>query len=379
MRYKSFAFILFNLFLASVSHAACKVEPIPFGKLSNGEEVTLYQMTNSSGAKLEVIDYGCRIVRIYVPDRNDVMDDVVIGYGDIESFEQGQERFCGAVVGRYGNRINHAGFDLDGKHYNLTPNETLGGVPVHIHGGEKGFDRVMWIGEMLNEKDRSGVRFYRRSTDGEEGYPGNLDCYVTYWWSENNICRIEYLAKTDKPTIVNLSNHTYFNLKGQQGGYVMDHLLKVEADEFFTNNEQFVPKGEAKSVIGTPFDMREPHRVDYAIDTPSKQIVVMHGFSVCWRLRKPIGKFGRAAILWEKRNGRGVEVWTTEPGFLTYTGRGLNEKIIGKDGRPMEKFCAMLLETLHFPDSPNRDDFPSTVLRPNETYYSVTEFRFFCK
>lgn len=377
MRFFNIIFAVSVLTYTACTQPTLKVEALPFGSLSTGEPVTLYRLSNSSGASMEIIDYGCRIVSISVPDRNGTLDDVVMGYGDIESFEHGAERFCGALIGRYGNRINGAEFYLDGRCVKLTANEMLGGKPVHIHGGNVGFDRVMWRGETLVEDGCVGVCFSRVSPDGEEGYPGNLACNVTYWWSEDNTCRIEYTATTDQPTVVNLSNHTYFNLKGQQGGYVMDHILQVDADYYLKNNEQFVPEGEALPVAGTPFDMREPHRVDYAIDTPNEHIRIMRGFSACWPLRNRTGQLLRAASLWEKRCGRGVEVWTTEPGLLTYTGRGLNQNIIGKGGRPLEKFGGMLLETLHFADSPNRPDFPSTVLRPGERYYSVTEFRFY--
>lgn len=370
--------------IAATVLAACAtrkpdVTTEPFGTLSTGEPVTLYRLTNGCGASMEVIDYGCRIVRIEVPDRNGVVGDVVVGYGDIASFETGKERFFGALIGRYGNRIDGAAFPLDGEVIHLTPNETLAGKPVHLHGGTMGFDRVMWRAEPLVEASRAGVRFTRRSPDGEEGYPGNLDCAVTYWWSEDNTCRIEYEATTDKPTVVNLSNHTYFNLKGPDGGYVMDHELQVNADFYFRNNEQFVPDGPMLPVADTPFDMREPRRVDYAIDIPNEQLRIMRGFSVCWALRGWDGTLAKAADLRDPRSGRGVEVWTTEPGLLTYTGRGLSEKMIGKEGLPLEKFGGMLLETLHFADSPNRPDFPTTLLRPGERYHSVTEFRFYAK
>ena len=371
--------------LAAIVVSACTVHRSPeiviesFGALSSGEPVSLYRLVNASGSSMEVIDYGCRIVRISVPDRDGRVDDVVVGYGDMESFECGRERFFGALIGRYGNRIAGASFRLDDREVRLTPNETLGGKPVHLHGGTKGFDRVMWHGEPLEEPERVGVRFSRRSPDGEEGYPGNLDCTVTYWWTNDDVCRIEYAATTDRPTVVNLSNHTYFNLKGSQGGYVMDHLMQVEADYYFRNNEQFVPDGAPRPVDDTPFDMRQPCRVDHAIDRPDEQLRMMRGFSVCWVLRDWDGSLAKAADLRDARSGRGVEVWTTEPGLLTYTGRGLSDRMIGKEDRPLEKFGGMLLETLHFADSPNRPEFPSTVLRPGERYRSVTEFRFYAE
>lgn len=350
-----------------------------FGALSDGTPTLIYRLVNSSGASMEVTDYGCRVVRISVPDRNGKIDDVVQGCGDIRTFETGKERFFGPVIGRFGNRIDGGKFTLDGVEYKLNANEKFDGEPVICHGGVNGFDRKVWNSEPLVEKHRVGVRFTRLSPDGEEGFPGNMNCTVTYWWSDDNAFRIEYEATTDKPTVVNLSNHTYFNLKGQDGGYVMDHILKVDADKYFPNNSHFVPKGGAEPVAGTPFDMREPHRVDYAIDTPNEHFITMRGFSVCWYLNKPLGQFGKAADLYEPRCGRGVETWTTEPGLLTFTARSFNEKMIGKNGKPMEKFGGMLLETIHFPDSPNRPDLPSTVLRPGETYRSTTEYRFYAR
>jgi len=355
------------------------VETKSYGTLTTGEDVTLFRLENGTGSYVEVIDYGCRIVKICVPDRDGVLDDVVQGYDSIASFEKGSERFFGSIIGRYGNRINGAAFTLDGKEISLTPNETLGGKPVHLHGGTKGFDRVMWKSEPVVEKERSGVKFTRMSPDGEEGYPGNLDCAVTYWWTVDNVLKIEYEATTDKPTIVNLSNHTYFNLQGQGKGNVMDHTICVNSDYYFRNNEQYVPDGAMQPVEGTPFDMREPHRIDYAIDRPNDHFNLMKGFSVCWMLRDWDGSLAMAADLWDSHYGRGVETWTTEPGLLTYTGRALNEKMIGKNGISMQKYGGMLLETIHFADSPNRPDFPSTVLRPGEKYYSTTEFRFYVK
>lgn len=293
--------IALSLFFCFSCSKTAKVESESFGQLSDGTEVTLFRLTNASGAYMEVTNYGCRVVSINVPDRNGLIDDVVPGYGDIKSFETGKERFFGSIIGRYGNRIDNASFTLDSVVYNVSPNENFGGDPVHCHGGIKGFDRVVWDAEAISEEGHVGVRFKRLSPDGEEGYPGNLDCEVTYLWSNDNVFRIEYKATTDKPTVVNLSNHTYFNLKGETGGYVMDHILQVDADNYFPNTSHFVPKGLAESVEKTPFDMREPHRVDYAIDTPNEHFRTMFGFSVCWVLNKPLGEFGKVADLYEPR------------------------------------------------------------------------------
>ena len=358
------------------SHPGTTVRQQSFGSLSAGGEAHLYTITNVRGATLTLTDYGARIVGISVPDRDGRIDDVVLGYGDLASFEKG-DRFMGCTIGRYANRIDGAAFELDGVRYSLDANESFGGEPVQCHGGREGLDRFQWDAELLQETDRAGVRFTRLSPDGEGGFPGNLACSVTYWWDDAGVCRIEYSAVTDAPTVVNLSNHTFFNLKGSRGGYVMDHLLTVHADSCIQNNTHFCPD-LVLPVDGTPFDFRTPHRVDYRIDRPSRQLEIMHGMSACWVLDGYGSSLRKAADLYEPRCGRGVETWTTEPALLTYTGRLFHEGMQGKYG-PFEKFGGMLLETIHFPDSPNQARFPSTVLRPGEEYHSVTEWHFYAK
>lgn len=347
-----------------------------FGNLSTGEPTKLYTIVNRSGASMQLLDYGARIVSIKVPDRDGRLGDVVVGFGDLDNFEH-KDRFIGPVIGRYGNRIDHSSFTLDGVRYELVPNETFGGEPVQCHGGPQGFDRFVWESEPVQEEDRAGVRFHRLSPDGEEGYPGNLDAWVTYWLTDDNVVKAEYEATTDAPTVVNLSNHTYFNLKGEEGGYVMDHLLQVDADTCVQNNTHFCPD-KLLPVDGTPFDFREPHHVDYRIDMENEHLRIMHGMSACWALRDWDGSLHRAADLYDRKSGRGVETWTTEPTLLTFTGRSFNESYQGKYG-PIEKFGGMLLETIHFPDSPNQPRFPSTVLRPGDRYYSTTEYRFYAR
>lgn len=364
------------IFLAVSCRTEAGITETDFGKLSTGESTTLYTVVNPSGASMQLLDYGARIVSIRVPDRNGKLGDVVVGFGDLENFEH-KDRFIGPVIGRYGNRIDHSSFDLDGVHYELKANETFGGEPVQCHGGPMGFDRFVWDAEPVEKPGCRGVRFHRLSPDGEEGYPGNMDAYVTYWLTDDNTVRAEYEATTDKPTVVNLSNHTYFNLKGDEGGYVMDHLLQVYADTCVQNNTHFCPD-LLLPVDGSPFDFREPHRVDYRIDMDNKHLRIMHGMSACWVIRDWNGTLRRAADLYDRKSGRGVETWTTEPALLTFTGRSFNESYNGKYG-PIEKFGGMLLETIHFPDSPNQPRFPSTVLRPGERYTSTTEYRFYAK
>ena len=357
------------LITLSLPLAATNVTVAPFGTLSTGEAAHLFTLTNRSGAYMTLTDYGARIVSIHVPDRTGKLDDVIVGYGDLASFEK-KDRFMGCTIGRYANRIDHASFELDGKRYELDANEHYGGEPVQCHSGRKGIDRFLWAYELLP----GGVRFTRTSPDGEGGFPGNLDLSVSFYWTEDNVCRIEYKAVTDAPTVVSLSNHSYFNLKGADGGYVMDHRLTVRADSCIQNNTHLCPD-LVLPVEGTPFDFRTPHRVDYRIDQSSRQLEIMHGMSACWVLDGYDGSLRQVARLYEPRSGRVVETWTTEPALLTYTARFFHEGMIGKYG-PLEKFGGMLLETIHFPDSPNQPRFPSTVLRPGETYSSITEWHF---
>ncbi len=370
-------FVIIHLLFCACSSGNVVVEL--FGTMPSGETVHKYTLTNAMGASLVLTDYGARMISILMPDKDGKMEDVVIGPGEFEDFlNPVKERFMGCTLGRYANRINHAAFTLDGVMYKLEANEFLDGEPVHCHGGSQGFDRHLWEAETVCGEGACGVKMHRMSPDGESGFPGNCDCYVTFWLTDDNTVKVEYEATTDSPTVINLSNHTFFNMKGDAGGYVMAQLLKVEADECVQNNTQYCPD-LVIPVEDTPFDFREPHRVDYRIDMPSRQLEIMHGMSACWVIRDWDGVLRKAANLYDSGSGRGVEVWTTEPALLIYTARGFDGSTRGKFG-PLEKFSGILLETIHFPDSPNQDRFPSTVLRPGEKYYSSTEWRFYsCK
>lgn len=371
--------LIFVFVLALVScRKKPSVEISPFGTAQSGEQVSLFHITNSSGAYMDVIDYGCRIVRIGVPDREGKIDDVVVGVGSLEEFEAPGGRFYGPVIGRYANRIDNASIVIDSVRYELVANENYDGVPVSCHGGIEGFDRMMWDSETFVEDGRAGVRFRRLSPDGEQGFPGNCCCVVTYSLTDDNTVRFDYEAATDKPTVVNLSNHTYLNMKGSKGGYVMDHLLQVEADSAVQNNLHFCPD-LILPVQDSPFDFRTPHRVDYRLDMENRQLAIMHGMSACWQIRNWDGTLRKVADLYDRQSGRGVQAWSTEPALLTYTGRNFDgETTLGKYG-PIEKYGGMLLETIHFADSPNQKRFPSTELRPSEKYHSVTEFRFYAR
>lgn len=365
------------LAISLLSVLACDrtgIEVKTFGRLETGEEVHTYLLKNHSGASMLLCDYGARIISIRVPDRDGLIDDVVVGYGNLEQFEK-EDRFIGCVIGRYANRIDGASFCIDGIRYHVTANENFDGAPVQCHGGPEGFDRFIWDAAGFKERDCRGVRFSRMSPDGEEGFPGNCFVTVTYRWTDDNVCKIDYEATSDKATVINLSNHTYFNLKGSKGGSVMDHNLCVAADSCIQNNLHYCPD-IVFPVNGTPFDFREPNRIDYKIDMPSRQLEIMKGMSACWKVRDWNGTLKRVSTLEDRKSGRVVETWSTEPGLLIYTGRGFDpERYQGKYG-PIEQFGGLLLETIHFADSPNQPRFPDTILRPGEVFHSSTEWRF---
>lgn len=365
------------LLFALLSVIACNrkgIEVKKYGTLETGEETHVFLLRNKSGASMLLCDYGARIISICVPDRDGKLDDVVVGYGSIEQFEK-EDRFIGCVIGRYGNRIDGASFVIDGVRYEVEANESYDGDPVQCHGGPEGFDRFIWNSETFSERGCQGVRFSRISPDGEEGYPGNCYVTVTYRWTDNNECKIEYEATTDKATVINLSNHTYFNLKGSTGGYVMDHILCIEADSCIQNNLHYCPD-IVFPVEDTPFDFRNPNRIDYRIDMPSRQLEIMKGMSACWKVKDWDGTLQKIATLEEPGSGRIIETWSTEPGLLIYTGRAFNpETYKGKYG-PIEKYGGLLLETIHFADSPNQPRFPNTILRAGDIYHSSTEWHF---
>ena len=357
-----------NQFLACLSLAvlvtACAecgsssgVKAAFYGVTQDGDTVIQYTLTNASGAQIKVIDYGCRITNIIVPDREGKMADVVLGYENLKDYEIGAERFFGALLGRYANRIAGGAFMIDSIRYQLSCNESPNGYPGHLHGGMKGFDRVMWKAMPINTPDTLGIVFTRRSLDGEEGYPGNLDCKVTYFW-----------------TIVNMSQHCYFNLQGYDGGSVLNHIVQINADSVTVNTPWYVP-ASVEAIAGGPLDFRTPHSFAERANSPNEHMKLMGGYSANWILRDYNGDLRYAATITEPQSGRRIETYTTEPGLLIYTGIGLSEKIVAKGG-PQQKYGGFILETIHHPDTPHHPEFPSCVLRPHEKYHSVTEYRF---
>lgn len=349
------------------SYDKMKVEQKPFGRIPDGREVILYTLTNANGLRARIINYGTILVSLEVPDRDGNLDDITLGFDKIDSYLQKNPLF-GAIVGRYANRIANARITIDGVQYQLTANSGKN----HIHGGrEKRFDKVVWKGSRFQNDKEVGVQFNYLSKDGDEGFPGNLDCTVTYSLTNNNELIISYKATTDKPTIVNLTNHSYFNLAGAGNGDILGHKIMINADYFTPPGEALIPTGEILNVKDTPLDFTEPKTIGSRIE----QLTQTRGYDHNYVLKNSDGSLVLAARVHEPKSGRVMEVRTTEPGMQFYTANGMKE-IKGKDGKIYQRHYGFCLETQHFPDSPNKPHFPSVILRPGETYSTQTVFKF---
>ena len=343
-----------------------------FGKTPGGQPVDLYVLTNKSGAQASITNYGGAVVSLKMPDRNGKLADVALGYDTVDGYVNDKAYF-GALVGRYGNRIGHAQFVLDRKTYTLAKNNGENS----LHGGIKGFNKALWTAKILPAKDGQSLELSYLSRDGEEGFPGNLRVSVVYTLTDTNALRIEYSATTDKKTVVNLTNHSYFNLAGQGNGDILGHLLTIQADQFTPVDTGLIPTGELRDVMDTPFDFRKPTAIGARIDQPDEQLKLGGGYDHNFVLRMPMdhGEY-LAARVFEPASGRVLEVWTTEPGIQFYTGNFLDGKTVGKGGVAYPKRSAFCLETQHFPDSPNQPKFPSTVLNAGARYHTVTTYKF---
>jgi len=343
-----------------------------FGKTPDGQLVDLFVLTNRNGAEVSITIYGGAVVSIKVPDGGGKLADVVLGYDTIDGYANDKSYF-GALVGRYGNRIGHAQFMLDGKTYTLAKNNG----DNSLHGGVKGFNKVVWTAKTLSKKDGQSLELSYLSKDGEEGFPGNLKVTVIYTLTDSNALRIEYSATTDKKTVLNLTNHSYFNLAGQGNGDILGHLLTIEADKFTPVDSGLIPTGELRDVAGTPFDFRKPTVIGARIDQQDEQLKLGGGYDHNFVLRRSAGSGeSLAARVVEPTSGRVLEVWTTEPGVQFYTGNFLDGKSTGKGGTTYPKRAAFCLETQHFPDSPNQPKFPSVILNPGERYHTITTYKF---
>lgn len=357
-----------------IASAEMKVEKKPFGE-TDGKKVDLYTLTNAKGVVMAVTTYGGIMVSLLVPDKAGKMGDIVLGYNDVAGYVKNNPYF-GSTVGRYGNRIGKAKFSLDGKEYTLAANNGENS----LHGGVKGFDKVVWDAKEVKADNAVGVELKYLSKDMEEGFPGNLSVTVTYWLTNDNEFKLDYLATTDKATVVNLTHHSYFNLAGEGSGDILGHELMMNADKYTPVDVGLIPTGELPAVEGTPMDFKKPTAVGARIDADFEQLKFGKGYDHNWVLnQKKPGEMTLAATVYEPKSGRFMEVMTTEPGLQLYTGNFLDGSIIGKSGKAYAFRNALCLETQHFPDSPNKPDFPSVVLQPGETYKTTTIYKFSTK
>jgi aldose 1-epimerase len=346
--------------------------------MPDGRPVHLYTLENKTGLRAVISDYGATIVSLEVPDRAGQSADVVLGFSTLENYRT-KSPYFGCIVGRVGNRIANGKFSLEGKEYTLKTNNFPAGMPCHLHGGERGFDKVLWTAEPFSRDGLPALRLKYHSADGEEGYPGNLDAEVVYAVTAGNELRIDYVATTDKPTPVNLTNHSYFNLRGEGHETILDHELTIHAARFTPVTAGLIPTGEFAPVAGTPLDFNEPHLIGARIGDAHEQLKFGIGYDHNYVVDGRAGELRPAATVRDPSSGRIMDVLTTEPGMQFYSGNYLNGKTIGKSGQPHAYRSGLALETQHFPDSVNQPNFPSTVLRPGESYRSTTVYRFSAK
>jgi aldose 1-epimerase len=353
------------------AEAKMKIEKSDYGKTEEGKPVDLFTLTNDNGVQVAITNWGATIVSVLAPDRAGKTADVLLGYDSAEGVF-GDTAYMGSTVGRYGNRIAKGRFTLSGTEYKLAQNNG----DNHLHGGLKGFNKKLWQAREVRSGDSVGVAMRYLSPDGEEGYPGNLEVTVTFKLDNENQLHIDYQATTDKDTVVNLTNHSYFNLRGDAAGDVLAHEVMINADRFTPVNSGLIPTGELQPVEGTPFDFRQARKIGSRINGDHEQLVFGKGYDHNWVINQSGPSPRLAARVLDPSSGRLLEVLTTEPGIQFYTGNFLNGSIRGKKGVVYEQRYGFCLETQHFPDSPNQSSFPSTVLKPGQKYQSTTIYRF---
>jgi aldose 1-epimerase len=353
------------------TNAAQSIEKRGFGKLVDGAAVDLYVLTNTKGVEATITNYGATVVSLKVPDKTGQLGDIVLGLRTYDDYRKGSP-FFGCIVGRYGNRIAKGQFSLGGKTYTLATNNP----PNHLHGGVKGFDKVLWQAQPVAAKDGVALQLDYTSVDGEEGYPGTLKATVVYTLTSSNELKIDYSATTDKETVVNLTNHSYFNLDGDGVGDILGHELLLAAARYTPVDATLIPTGELAPVAGTPLDFTTPHTIGERINAQHEQIERGGGYDHNFVVDGQAGTLRLAAKAWSAKSGRLMEVLTTEPGVQFYTGNFLDGSVVGKTGKTYAKRTGFCLETQHYPDSPNQSSFPSTVLKPGEKYKTQTIYRF---
>ncbi|HUD49679.1 MAG TPA: aldose epimerase family protein [Candidatus Baltobacteraceae bacterium] len=345
------------------------IDKQPFGTMATGEPVDIYTLRNDNGAEARIMTYGGIVVSLKMPDKNGHFDDVVLGYDNLDSYVKNSPYF-GALVGRYGNRIAGAKFTLDGTTYTLAANDG----PNTLHGGLKGFDKRIWSAHASESTNGPQLVLHYLSKDGEEGFPGNLDVTATFTLMHDNALRLEYTATTDKDTVVNLTHHGYFNLAGK--GDILSHVVMIPADRFTPVDSTLIPTGVLQPVENTPFDFRTPTAIGARIEQDDEQLKFGKGYDHNWVINKNTGELGLMARVTEPTTGRVMEVWSTEPGLQFYSGNFLDGTITGKGGQIYGHRDAFCMEPQHFPDSPNKPQFPTTELKPGEVYHNTIIYKF---
>lgn len=342
-----------------------------FGTAPDGAPVYVYTLRNTNGVEARILNYGGIIQSLKVPDRNGNFGDVVLGYDDLDEYVTNSPYF-GAMIGRVGNRIARGHFTLDGVNYTLATNNG----PNELHGGVKGFDKAIWTATPGQSDLGQTLELDYVSHDGEEGFPGTLTVKAVYTLTQDNGIRLDYTATCDRDTVVNLTQHSYFNLAGQGTGDILDHLVYIDADKFTPVDSTLIPTGELRPVDGTPFDFRTPTAIGARIKQDDEQLKFANGYDDNWVMNHPMGELGLDARVTDPKTGRVMEVWSTEPGLQFYTGNFLNGSMTGKGGHVYQFRNAFVMEPQHFPDSPNHDNFPSIVLHPGETYHNTIIYKF---
>jgi aldose 1-epimerase len=358
--------------MANAQKKESRVRAERFGTTVDGHPVDIYTITNSHGIEVRAMTYGGIIVSLRVPDKNGHFDDVVLGFDDLQGYLNNNKPYFGTIVGRYANRISAGTFSLDGVQYHLAKNNG----PNALHGGLRGFDKALWQATSFDHAQGAGIVLSYTSKDGEEGFPGNLQTQVTYTLTDDNELKIDYKATTDKATPLNLTQHSYFNLAGEGKGSVLDHVLMLNVSRYTPVDRNLIPTGALQAVKGTPLDFTKPTTIGARIDDSYPQLVLAGGYDHNYVIDGKPGELTLAAHVHDPASGRVLEIYTTEPGVQFYSGNFLDGSIVGKHGHAYKRRDGFALETQHFPDSPNQPQFPSTILRPGQTFQSLTVLKF---
>jgi aldose 1-epimerase len=342
-----------------------------FGKTPDGQSVELYTLRNANGAEAAIMTYGGIVQKLTMPDKNGKLGDIVLGYDSLQGYID-KTPYFGALIGRYGNRIGGAKFSLEGKTYTLATNNG----PNSLHGGMKGFDKVVWTAKPSIGVHGPQLVLAYFSKDMEEGFPGNLEVTAIYTLTDDNALKVEFNAKTDKPTVCNLTHHSYFNLAGQGNGDILGHVVYINSDKTTPVDSGLIPTGEFADVTGSPFDFRKPTTIGARINDPDKVLQYGPGYDHNWVINKPFGQFGLQARVVEPTSGRVMEVWSDEPGLQFYAGNFLDGTIKGKGGVAYQIHTGFCMEPQHYPDSPNKPQFPTTELKPGQTFHNTIVYKF---